>query len=436
MEKFKERLLKNKCVSVWGMGYLGYTEIIKLQSKGYHAKVFDYTDTGFAQKVKNHNYPETGQVYSWSINGRVPAVDFKKITLARKPDEMFGPLIHILAFPAVNRENKNLLKALAGVFLKNRKKLDGALVIFLSAGVPGAIDRHFISTLKSKCDCAFVSSFRSDWTVEEFLSDNKKMILAADNQKSLDKAKFFYDTLGINFKVLTTIKEAELYENAKNTLQYVTTMFINQLSFAYPETNVRQMTKYLLDDVRLNESHLSIGAGGSKIPVSVENILRGSKNPNHLSLVNETQQSNTSLILNYAEIIEKMKCRSVTIMGISIRGGQKSIELSPSLVIAEYLHNRGIKVYVDDPLYNKATIKKLIPFSKPVDILREGLKSDAIFVMTDHNRYKYLIQGDVDSLKINKAKLVIDNLGLFKDFKFSNTTIYHLIGDGNLGKII
>ena len=349
---------------------------------------------------------------------------------------MFDSLVHILAFPSVDRENNNLLKSLSKTFLKNSKKLKGGLVIFLSAGAPGAIERDFIAPLKKECDCSFVSSFRSDWTVEEFLFDYQERVLAADSQESLEKGKFFYSTLGLNFKTLGSIREAELYENAKNTLQYVTNMFINQLAIAYPETNIRQMTEYLLDDVKLNDSHLSIGAGGSKIPSSVENILQGSSNPNHLSLINESQQFNTSLILHYAEIAKKIKANSVTIMGLSVKGGQKSIELSPSLVIAEYLHRAGMTVYVDDPLYDKAAILRLLPFSKPVDILNSGLKSKVLFAMADHNEYRYLTQADIDSLKISDADLIIDNVGLFKDFKFSAATIYHFIGDGNLGKII
>ena len=54
MEQFKEKLLKNKVVSVWGAGYLGYTEIMRLQSNGFKVNVFDYTDTGFNEKIKKN----------------------------------------------------------------------------------------------------------------------------------------------------------------------------------------------------------------------------------------------------------------------------------------------------------------------------------------------------------------------------------------------
>ena len=37
----KERLLKTKEVSIWGLGYLGYTLLLRLQGLGFRAKVFD-----------------------------------------------------------------------------------------------------------------------------------------------------------------------------------------------------------------------------------------------------------------------------------------------------------------------------------------------------------------------------------------------------------
>lgn len=436
MKNFKEELLKTKLVSVWGAGYLGYTKLIKLQSRGFKANVFDFTKTRFDEKVKKGEYPDKEQIYSWSANGDIPVLDASKINIIRKPSQMFDSCVHIVAFSAVDRKGNNALKELAGIFVKNKRRLNGKLIIFQSAGTPGTIDKHFVTPLKKNgCNCDFVSAFRSDWAIEDYFARNEKRILAADSEGSMNKAQFFYSLLGIKFKTLATIKEAELYENAKNTFQYMTTVFINQLSFAYPDTNVRGMVKYLLNDVELNESHLCIGAGGSKIPISVESIAEGSKKPQFLSLIKESQESNMSLILNYAEAIKKIGCKSVTIMGLTVRGNQKSIDLSPSVAIAEYLNKLGIDVYIDDPLYDKKTIQKLLPFSRHVDLVKEGLKSQAVLLMTDHNRYKYFTQKDIDSLGIRNALLVIDNVALFRDFKFSPKTVYHLVGDGKMGNI-
>lgn len=435
MHNFKDRLLKDKTVSLWGVGYLGYTQLIKLQSKGFRANVFDITDTGFWAKMKKGAYPSEGQIYSWSENCEVPKVDMSKIKYCPAP-AMFDSKIHILSFPPIYLDGSNILRQLADTFVKHKSRLNGSLILFQSAITPGFIDKNFINVLKdNKINCSFASAFRSDWTVEEFLYKNKRIVLAANDETSLEKAKILYEIFGIKYKTLAGIKEAEIYENAKNTFQHVTTSFINQLAFAYPDTNVKEMTRYLLKDVELDESHLSIGAGGYKMALSVQNILDGSKNPNFLSLVKEAQDVNLSMVIEYAEKIKKRGCETVTMLGLSIKGNQKNIEMSPSVVLSGYLNKLGIKVYIDDPFYDKRSLSEVLPFARHIDILKDGMRGEVLIVMTDHDKYKYINQEDLPALKIDRAAVIIDNVSLFKNFVFPKRVVYHMVGDGKLSSI-
>jgi UDP-N-acetyl-D-mannosaminuronate dehydrogenase len=434
MDKFKETLLKSKLISVWGAGYLGYTKILKLQSIGFKVNIFDITNSAFEEKIHKNRYPDIEQIYSWSQSGNVPLLDASKINIIKKTDQMFASNVHILAFPVMDRQGNNLLRQVADIFCNHKDKLEDSLIIFQSAATPGVIDRDFVEALKDNgSSCSFVTALRSDWTIEEFLSNNKKRILAANDKRSLAKAMFFYYMLGTKYKTLSTIKEAEIYENARNSFQYAAEVFINQLALAYPDTNIRVMTEYLLKDIELNESHLSIGAGGYKMPYSVQNIFDGSKNPDALSLIKEVQNANLGMILSYAEMIKKIGCSSATLLGISTKGNQKSIDASPALILAEYLGKLGMEVYVDDPFYNKKLLSKILPRCKNTDIFTDKLRTDALFVMIDHNRYKFITQDDICRLGINNAKVIIDNVPLFKEFKFSHSTVYHAIGDGKIG---
>ncbi len=436
MENFKKTLFSSRRISVWGAGYLGYTKILKLQHCGFSVDLFDYTNIGIKNKIKTTGYPDKEQIYSWSVKGNIPRIDPNKINIKTKASEMFNTNVHILAFPVTDKNGSYNFKKVLDIFTHNSRRLRNSLVILQSAGVPGAWEKGFIVLLKKKVkNLYFVSAFRSDWSIEEFLNSGKKRVIAADCSESLQKGIYFYGLLNTEVKVLPSIEAAELYENAKNALQYVNTTFINQLSFAYPSTNIREMTRYILDDLELNETHLSVGAGGCKIPVSVENVLRGSKNPQFLSIIKESQESNISMILVLAEKIKRMRCKSVTIMGLSIKGNQKDIEFSPSVVIAEYLNKLGIKVLVDDPLYNSKSVKDLMPYSEKVDVLRSGLRSEVLLLMTDHDEYRYISQQDIDSLGISKARLIVDNTEILSGLSFSSETVYYLVGEGKIGKI-
>ncbi|KWT78306.1 UDP binding domain-containing protein [Candidatus Magnetominusculus xianensis] len=431
MDKFKASLLDTKLISVWGIGYLGYTKTVKLQSKGFNVNVYDVTQSG----LEGGFIPSSEQIYSWSLNAHVPAIDSSKAHIV-SIDTMFDSNVHFLAFPPVDRYGKSTLKELSTIFSEHKERLDNALIIFQSAGVPGMIDRQFTDVLSThKVNCSFAAAFRDDWTVEEYFINDKTRVIAAKNEKSLHKARLIYDILGVKYKTLSTIKEAEVYENAKNTLQYAADVFTNQLAIAYPDVNIREMAGYLMDGVKLNEAHLGIGAGGYKMFSSVKNILDGSPNPHMLSLIQEVHNNNLSMILYAAESIVNKGCKSATILGLTTRGNQKNIELSPSVILAEYLNRLGVEVYVDDPFYNETALLNMFPFCRSTDILKDGLKSDALFVMTDHNKFKYISQADIRRCGIFNASVVIDNVPLFKEFEFSHSTIYHAVGDGRPGLI-
>ncbi|MCG6553785.1 MAG: hypothetical protein L7F77_15775 [Candidatus Magnetominusculus sp. LBB02] len=433
MDKFKEAVLGNKLISVWGIGYLGFTKTLKLQSRGFRVTIFDITHSGF--QTKGDFIPNSEQLYSWSLNAHVPAIDSSMAHIV-PAEAMFEAKVHFLSFPPTDRDGRNMLKEVADIFIKHKEKLNGALVIFQSAGAPGMIDRQFTGVLAAHgVKCSFASAFRDDWTVEEYFYNDRTRVIAAKDDLSLNKARLTYDILGIKYQTLSNIKEAEVYENAKNALQYAASVFTNQLAIAYPDVNIRTMARYLMDDITLNEAHLGIGAGGYKMFSSVKNILDGSANPHMLSLIKEVHNNNLSMILYYAEAIVNKGCKSATILGLTTRGNQKNIELSPSVILGEYLNRLGVEVFVDDPFYKDAALTSIFPFSQSTDILTDGLKSSALFVMTDHNKFKYISQDDIRRLGIFNAALVIDNVPLFKEFEFSHSTIYHAVGDGRRGLI-
>lgn len=430
MDKFRKSFLKEKKVSVWGVGYLGYTEILRLQFSGIKARVIDFTNTGFNKHDLHSGYPTKEQLYCWSENIGVPKLDLEKIEMA-DAKSIFDSKIHILAFPLVDKNRKNLLNDLLELFLKNKNKIQDALIILLSCSKPGFVEGNFIEVLKkNKVHCGVVSAFRSDWTIDEFLLKDKSIVLASNDLNALKKAEIFYKLMHTKACILKSINEAELYENAKNVLQHLITTFVNELSFAYPKINIRNIAKLLLKHIELNDSHLCIGAGGYKTLSSLQNILEASKNPNSLSLLKASQESNLNMILQYAETIKSHNCKSVTILGISVKGNLKSTELSPSVILAESLYRLGIKIFVDDPLFSKDALSKILPFANVIDISKEKINSDCLILMVAHNKYKFLSQEELNKIILRNVSLIVDNIGLFADIKFQRNTKYILIGAG------
>ncbi|NOX16287.1 MAG: hypothetical protein GXP61_09770, partial [Epsilonproteobacteria bacterium] len=182
MENFKEVLLKSKKISIWGIGYLGYTTVLRLQKNGFYAMVYDFNESRLDDLVKN-DYPNKEQLNGWSKNGKVPILNFDKLEIVKDNSRLFDNHIHIISFP--NHDNFNYL-ALAKLFIRNRDKLENSLIIFQSAGIPKTIERDFCKIFKEyNLNIEVSTVFRSDWIVEDFFNKNFKRIISGNNKNAI-----------------------------------------------------------------------------------------------------------------------------------------------------------------------------------------------------------------------------------------------------------
>lgn len=430
--EFTEKLLQSKQVSVWGIGYLGYTITLKLHSLGFKVKVYDFNPIQL-RDVKSGQYPTTEQQEIWSQSMDIPKISFSLLKIAENSRDMFDTDIHIVGFPAAGEG----LRCLTEAFIEHKDLISpDSLVVFQAAETPGNIDLHFISPLReARVECSVAAALRSDWTINEFLHNEKEQVLAACSSASLAKAKVFYELIGQKYSVLSSIKEAELYENARNSLHYLIGEYTNQLALAFPKTNIRKMTNLLARNINSKEIKFRLGAENYKMVLAIEHMLNGAKHAEYLTLIKEAQNSSLSLLLSYADFIVRKEVQSVCILGLSSMGDQKDLRFSPSIFLAEYLNKKGISVAVHDPFFNSKEILEIMPFATPIVIEAGAVSSDVVILMSDHSHYKALSRQDLDDIGISRANIILDNAGVFEYFSFLPTTIYHLVGDGAFGAL-
>jgi UDP-N-acetyl-D-mannosaminuronate dehydrogenase len=436
MKDFRHRLLATRRVSVWGIGYLGYTFLLRLQSKGFSADVFDY-DCERIEALSQGKYPTQWHKESWSFRGSTPNLDLSKVTAVTKIEEMFNNCLHIISIPGAEKyETKRPLAKLAEHFSAYCKKLTDSLIIFQSAGPPGDIHNNFISHLKdSGAECGFVSAFRTDWSVDEFLVENRRQIIAGYDDRSFQMARIFFQIFGEAYVALSNITEAEIYECARKSLQYTISSFLNQLVMGYPDSNVRRMITLLLKDIRIDDIYPSIGTISYKPASAIEHLLQGSVHPDRLTMVQDAEATNLSAILYYAELIKRTSPKRILILGLCEKGDQKDIRLSASRILAEKLIEERMKILIHDPYFTAKEISELIPGASFLDISKPFSENDCIILMSAHRAYRFLNQTDLDQMGVSSARLIIDNTGLWKHYRFPKKTIYHIPGDGKLGRI-
>lgn len=430
-------LLRKKTLSIWGFGYLGYTTALRMQEHGFRIKVFDFSGQRFDAFEKNR-YPGVAQKNHWSTRYSIPELNRETIDFCTQPNLMFDEdsLVHIIALPIMDKGpggGGNTLDNLTRIFAENRKQLSNALILFQSVGVPGHIEKFFYQPLKqADAQCHVVAAFRSDWVLEEFLLDTRTQVIASNEPVGLQKAREFFDFIKIPVDTLGSIQEAEVFENAKNALNYTTTALMNQMSLSYPNIDFQSIARLLLKEVDLTTCKLNIGAGGYRMPFSVDALLAGSELSEYLSILKEAESVNFSTVLCYSEYMVRKGFKEVLILGITNRENQKDfVAISPSLTLIETMINKGLKVFVNDPHYSAAELESLIPSGEALSFDNLPPELDAVMVMSDHSQYKCLSQKKLDSIIHPNIKLIIDNTGIFSKYHFKHAC-YHQVGDGKI----
>lgn len=432
MKDFKRELLGARRISVWGIGYLGYTSLLMLQSKGFFADIYDF-DTIRLEHFMAGKYPAKEHKESWSSKSDIQQIDLSRVFPSMDMNSMFENSVHIISFPGHDESMaENRLKELSHGFISHKEKLANSLILFQSAETPGDIERYFIKPLEAEgVECSFCAIFRTDWSVEEFFKAERKQMVAGHDKRSMAKVELLLCMLGIDYISLAGIKAAEIYENARKVLNYLIASFVNQLCLAYSDVDIRPMIPPLIQSVQQDDIASGMGPIGYKSTVAVESLLSGSLHPERLRLVCDVEPANLSAILNYAEIIKRMSITDVTILGVCEKGDQKDVRLSGTLVLAEKLIEENITVRLHDPYFTQEGIVAIVPGAQYAHLDGGMPETQCLVLMTDHRVYRYLTQPDLNRI-IGSARLVVDNPGLWEKFSFPRETIYHVPGDGKL----
>jgi len=428
MRVLQEQLARSHKVAVWGLGYLGYTEILRLQSCGFVPLVWDYQPERLRDLLAG-KYPAQAHMTAWSIGGQMPSPDMNRLVSADSPEALFETPIQLFCVPAdigwsVHTEIRDIL-------LANREVLAGKLLIFLSAGVPGRIDDHYMDALRETgCDVAV--AFRDDWTFEELLDKTRPQVIAADSARGLESARFFFESMGFKTRSLPSIKAAEILANAENMLQALISTYLNQLAAAFPDTDIRKVSELLLAGYRPRLRHPTLGHLDVRQLAALKHLTAEDATDAALSLAADVQRSSLSTLLSYADQLVDNGVSGVALLGLApAHAAKRDVGFSSSCLLAEYLHKKGIAVFVCDPAYTDDEIRTLLSFVRPFS-LEAQLPADTALIMSEIPMLRRLTSQDLQRLGWLDAKIIIDNLGMLRYTAFSENTVYHVPGDGKL----
>lgn len=435
-----QKLYMNGMVGLWGIGYLGYTTLIRLQYRGLLAKVWGPNPQQL-QDLREGRYPTKEFMEAWSNLGYLPSIHPHHFEIAQDPEKMFSPNIatHIIAHPNINlaEGGKKVWPRIAGFFKKHNSFESDVLVILTSAGTPGDVNEFICGLGNAKKHVHVATAFRTDWFAEKFLQEDPFQIVGSE-KKDAAMVLAFLERLGIIGRRVGSTQTAEIFHAFDASLKYVVSTFLNQFSFAYSDFDLREIAKFWFENHDFGGIKPSLGIGGRQTLAGIEAAFDGSSHGDALSILKEANSFNFSIPLHYAEFFKRMGVKKAGILGITPGADNPcDLALSPSLIFGEALQKKGIQVFLHDPNFSGSDLLSLLPNSELLDLdnLKEKngfSQKDALVLMTPHHLYREFTQREIDQKFNGKIGILIDNTGIWKDFHFSGNIKFRVVGSGFL----
>jgi len=434
---YKDLLLQGKKkIGIWGTGYIGFSTMAHFASNGIYTLGYD-TDQTRVSSINNGEVYIQGMAF-WLGFSTKPLVDsgHMKATTDWKKLASDDVLVHFICIPTEKNgvpwwePLNDVIKKLAN--LKQIKNSHPPLVIVESTLTPGTTDKIIIPLFKKNGliigkDLLLGVAPRRDWFVDrEHSLKELDRVFGAVDEKSAQASE---EVLSIVCKKLhraSSYKTAEMVKSIENAYRQMEITLANQLSLAFPNVDMKEVLRLVGTKWNIGTYQPSFGTGGYCIPLSSKYVLEGALHPKHLTLLKETIETDTKMPQIVAVTLAE-KCKSVAVLGLSYKGNIKVPNLSPAITIVKQLQNKGIKVRIFDPYFEKDEIKKIV--GAETFIFPDGLlEFEGIAVICDHHEFTTAHVHNVLQ-KLENCKIILDNVGIWKDLELGkNGVLYKIPG--------
>ena len=389
-------MLKNKTISIIGLGYVGLPTALIVANAGY--KVFGYDkDTEMITELNNHKLRILENGFEKFFKSVVKKNKISFNNNLEKSD------VYIIAVPTPIYEDKtpdlSYVESACEDIIPLLKKND---TIILESTSPIGTTKNILKQIKSERKDLFnknqLPCFSLAYCPERVLPGNlvheilnNDRIVGGINEESSKSVKKFYQSFTSGKVFDTNSQTAELVKLTENAFRDVNIAFANELSMLCEnkDINVFDAIELANKHPRVNILSPGIGVGGHCIPVDPWFIVHSSKK--YSSLIKRSREINdekTKWVLEkIIQIIERLfesnKKIKIGILGITYKPNINDIRESPSYKIALSLKEK----------YNSLSISDEYVYPKPKDlnfISKDRLikESDIIFILTKHTEYK------------------------------------------------
>ncbi len=429
--KKKFNNIKNSNITIMGLGYLGYSNIINFSSSGFVININDFGNkVNRANILKNYIYPtskikiEFNDFYKNKINFDNVVKSNNKTIFTN--ENSFIYLCNSKFLNSIDINDK-FIKLIKTNFRQIKKNKPTFVIEFLNA--PGKIYNDFIwkllkINLKIGKDYNVIFAPRNDWSID-MINENKIRPAWSNKKKSLELFRKICRIFNQDIYEINKLENLELMCNLKNSLEHISNVFMNQLSLSYPKINFQNLTEDFNYLYKSNISLSGIGSMGLRLPSSSLNLIKDNKHSEQLTILKEVIHTDFSMFKNISNKIKFDKKMKVGILGLGYHDNKSYEGVSPSLELYQDLKNQVREVALNDSKVNfkdYSELKNINQFNFPQDLN----KFEVIILTKNDDLYNSLTWQKIKSLFRNK--LIIDTCGAWNKFPWKETKIkYKLI---------
>lgn len=306
------------------------------------------------------------------------------------------------------------------------KNLDGYTVVVTKSTVPVGTNKKVRKLIevqlseKATFDIASAPEFlREGQAISDTLHPDR-IVIGTDSKKAENVLVGLHKPIDGKY-VLTNIETAEMIKYAANAMLATKISFANaiaQLSELTGADGLKVLEGIGLDK-RIGSSFLSPGAGygGSCFPKDVKALIKIASNAGYdFSLLSDVEKINKDAILGIVKkanklLGENLKGKTIGILGLSFKPDTDDMRDAPSVIIINYLLEKGARIKVYDPIAmdRAKTLIKNVNFCE--DSYETAKDSELLIIVTEWNEFRQL---DLNKIKkIMSKPFIIDGRNIY-----------------------
>ena len=397
---------KKTLVGIMGLGYVGLSNAILINSKKFKVIGFDINSEKIKKLTNNTSYIE--DVRSIDLkNYNKRSIFTNDLNLLKDSD------IIIISVPTPLTKNSKPDFGFIKSAIRNLKKIkpQKKIVILESTSYPGTTKDFFSSKIFDTSHIIFSPERINPGSNynNEFITK----IIGSDKKNSLKLASLFYKKIYNTIYECNSTKVAEMIKLFENTFRAVNIAYINEIkeissNFGIDIWEVINGAK--TKPFGFMPFYPSIGVGGHCIPVDPQYLLWKIKKSNFKSPIISTSMKRLHLIKNESFLkIKKLirKNSKILILGVSYKKNISDTRESPAIYIIKKMINSGFEVDFHDPHVPTILNKAL----KSIDLSAKNLKKYAnVLIFTPHDKINF-------NFVLKHSKKIIDPFNLYKKNK-------------------